>query len=301
MQVVGKFNGISEDLKRAIPPLEPGQSVTFEMLTGVKNNDPDEKERQRNPLLYPKANIPTRDRIKDPYLAKQGKDAWVDVVVADWWDGEKPGKERFFMPGVSDGLGGFQFTGRFALVGGNQKDEELYEYLMISNYNRDSVLGESRDASKAPLFGVVNQRKSSQKALQGFEILKEAISIISKMKPAEARKIGAALNWNEFTDDEVILAEVANFARSKPDEFLKVYTDPSKDIKSAVRQGLDNEVIAFDMATGKVSIGSQEITTISKQDRGNVTDALTQFIQTSKNGKEVLANIEKQLNGLAKA
>ncbi len=79
------------------------------------------------------------------------------------------------------------------------------------------------------------------------------------------------------------------------------YSDPSKEIKSAVRQGLDNEVISFDMATGKVSIGSQEITTISKQDRGNVTDALTQFIQTSKNGKEVLANIEKQLNDLAKA
>ena len=55
------------------------------------------------------------------------------------------------------------------------------------------------------------------------------------------------------------------------------------------------------MATGKVSIGSQEITTISKQDRGNVTDALTQFILSAKNGKEVLANIEKQLSELAKA
>ena len=29
MQVVGKFNAISEDLKKAIPALEPGQSIVF--------------------------------------------------------------------------------------------------------------------------------------------------------------------------------------------------------------------------------------------------------------------------------
>jgi hypothetical protein len=54
------------------------------------------------------------------------------------------------------------------------------------------------------------------------------------------------------------------------------------------------------MATGKVSMGSQEITTISKENRGNVTDALTQFIVSAKNGNEVLSNINKQLNELVK-
>lgn len=47
MQVVGKFNAISEELKNKIPALEVGQTITFEMLTGQKNNDPDEKERQK--------------------------------------------------------------------------------------------------------------------------------------------------------------------------------------------------------------------------------------------------------------
>lgn len=47
MQVVGKFNAISEELKKQIPALEVGQTITFEMLTGQKNNDPDEKERQK--------------------------------------------------------------------------------------------------------------------------------------------------------------------------------------------------------------------------------------------------------------
>ena len=49
------------------------------------------------------------------------------------------------------------------------------------------------------------------------------------------------------------------------------------------------------VATGKVTLGSQEITTISKEDRGNVTEALTQFINSAKNGKQVLDNINKQL------
>jgi hypothetical protein len=167
MQTVGKFNTISEDLMKSIPQLEVGQAVTFEMLTGVKNNDPDEKERQRNPVLYPKANIPTRDRIKDPYLAKQGKDAWVEIVVADYWDKERP-IERLFVPGLSDGVTNFQFGGKFSLVGGNQRDEELYEYLMITNFNQDSILGEGRDTSKIPLFKLVNTKAASQKTLTGF-------------------------------------------------------------------------------------------------------------------------------------
>ena len=294
MQTVGKFNAVSEELMKLIPRLEVGQAVTFEMLTGVKNNDPDEKERQRNPVLYPKANIPTRDRIKDPFLAQQGKDAWVDIVVADYWDKERP-IERLFVPGLSDGVTNFQFGGKFSLVGGNQRDEELYEYLMVTNYNQDSVLGEGRDTSKTPLFKVVNTKAASQKALTGFAVLKEAISIVATMKPADARKIGAALNWNEFTDDDAILAEAANFARSKPEEFLKVYNDPNIEIKAVIRKALDTNVLAFDMATGKVNLGTQEITTIAKQDRGNVTEGLTQFVLTAKNGKDVLENIKAQM------
>lgn len=294
MQTVGKFNTVSEELMKLIPRLEVGQAVTFEMLTGVKNNDPDEKERQRNPILYPKANIPTRDRIKDPFLAQQGKDAWVEIVVADYWDKERP-IERLFVPGLSDGVTNFQFGGKFSLVGGNQRDEELYEYLMITNYNQDSVLGEGRDTSKIPLFKVVNTKAASQKTLTGFAVLKEAISIVATMTPLDARKIGAALNWNEFTDDDAILAEAANFARSKPEEFLKVYNDPNIDIKAAIRKALDTGVLAFDMATGKVNLGTQEITTIAKQDRGNVTEGLTQFVLTAKNGKDVLENIKAQM------
>lgn len=294
MQTVGKFNTVSEELMKLIPRLEVGQAVTFEMLTGVKNNDPDEKERQRNPILYPKANIPTRDRIKDPFLAQQGKDAWVEIVVADYWDKERP-IERLFVPGLSDGVTNFQFGGKFSLVGGNQRDEELYEYLMITNYNQDSVLGEGRDTSKIPLFKVVNTKAASQKALTGFAVLKEAISLVATMKPADARKIGAALNWNEFTDDDAILAEAANFARSKPEEFLKVYNDPNIEIKAVIRKALDTNVLAFDMATGKVNLGTQEITTIAKQDRGNVTEGLTQFVLTAKNGKDVLENIKAQM------
>ena len=294
MQTVGKFNAVSEELMKLIPPLEVGQSVTFEMLTGVKNNDPDEKERQRNPMLYPKANIPTRDRIKDPFLAKEGKDPWIEIVVADYWDKERP-IERLFVPGLSDGVTNFQFGGKFTLVGGNQRDEEMYEYCMITNYNQDSILGEGRDTSKTPLFKVVNTKAASQKTLTGFAVLKEAISIVATMTPEDARKIGAALNWNEFTDNDAILAEAANFARSNPEEFLKVYNDPNIDIKATLRKALDTGVLSFDMATGKVNLGTQEITTIAKQDRGNVTDALTQFVITAKNGKEVYENIKSQV------
>ena len=68
MQTVGKFNTISEDLMKSIPSLEVGQAVTFEMLTGVKNNDPDEKERQMLPWNW-KSEQDEEEKVKK--LAKK--------------------------------------------------------------------------------------------------------------------------------------------------------------------------------------------------------------------------------------
>lgn len=49
-------------------------------------------------MLYPKANIPLRDRIKDPYI-KEGS-SWVDIVVADSWDRDGNPRERFLCRGL---------------------------------------------------------------------------------------------------------------------------------------------------------------------------------------------------------
>ena len=284
MKQVGKYNTISKELLEKIPPLAVGETALFEMLTGVPNNEPDLEERRKSPVLYPKSNIPLRDRIKDG-------NTWVDIVVAESWNKEEP-IEDFFMPGKDDG---HLFSGKFQLVGGNQRDEEIYQLLMLSNYNRDSVLGENRDKGKPVLFARIDTKANSKKTLNSFNILKEAITLIEKLTPQQAREIGASLNWNEYTDDQEILAEVANFARTKPEEFLKVYNDPSKDTKSTIKMALDGSVLTFDMQSGMVSLGTEEITKIAKQDRGNVPDALTKFLVSAKNGQSVLDNIKKQL------
>lgn len=293
MQQVGKFNAISKKLRDSIPPLKQGEVAVFQMLTGQKNNDPDEKERQKNPVLYPKANIPTRDRIKDPY-AESG-DGWVDLIVADYWEGDKPGRERFFMPGLGDGVASHQFTGKFQLTGGNQRDEELYTYLMICNYNEDSLLGEHRDRSKTPLFKVVDAKKASQKTLTAFDTLKQAIELVDGLKVKDAKEIAASLNWNDFADETTLMAEVKTFARTKPDEFLKVYNDPNKAVRATVSNAFSMGILNFDLITGKVKLGTEEITTIADQDRDNKVNAFTQFLLTAKNGKSVLKTIEAQV------
>ena len=49
---------------------------------------------------------------------------------------------------------------------------------------------------------------------------------------------GLSSEENEFTDDDAILAEAANLARSNPEEFLKVYEETKKRVEAIIGIGL---------------------------------------------------------------
>jgi len=287
MRVVpGKFNDLSKELLAKVPKLNHGETVTFIMNTGLANPDPDPAEKAKKPMLYPKRNIPMTDRVKD------GDKGWKDIILADAWDGDKPLSERFFMPGLD--LGGI-FNGKFSLTGGNTRDEELYEYLMLCNYNESSVLGADRDTAKPALFKLIDAKKDSVAITSRNNILFEALKLAKDIKKPEAELLAKSLNWNEYATFEELHARVSDFARDKPDEFLKVYNDPNKQFKADIKAALDKKVLTYDMRNGEVMLGTQLITTVRKDLRGDVFKALSEWFNESPNGKDVLEKIKEQL------
>jgi len=291
MKPVGNYNKISPELQAKIPKLE--KSVTFKMLEGIKNNDPDPIERQKQPIFYSKQNIPMRDRIFDEFVKDENGNqvgAWVDIVVADGWNKNEPTRERLFFPFEPSTV----FSGKFTLNAGNAKDAEIYEFLMLCNENSEAVTGDKRDTSVHPRFCVMNIQKESTATRGKIDEIRQALTLTKDLSYAQAKSIANALNWNTYTDEGELLAKVEYFAREKPGEFLKVYNDPSKEFKAEIKEALTSGVATFDMQTGQFKIGTQVITTLPTKDRTDVVNYMGNWFSTAPNGADVFALIQKQ-------
>lgn len=286
------FNNISAKLKAEIPKLKPGERVVFQMLNGVPNPEPDDKERAKSPILYGKMQVQTNMRIYDPYQKDdEGKEVggYVDIGCVDVWDGEKPVTFRFLVPGQ----GHFsQFQGKFELVGGNVKDEELYEILWLSNQREGNP---HKDPSVEPLFKILDLKQDSKKSVSKVDMLREALDIVKNATTAEMKKVMAALNQPTYQDDEVLKAKFGELARDNYEQFLQVWKDPSTDTKAVIKEALDKNVITHDFKSGDLMMGKIKLGALIVDSVGDLPAEITKWLKTSDNGTSVLANIKNQL------
>ena len=280
------FNNISPELKAKIPKLKPGEVVTFQMLNGTSNPDPDPREQAKEPMIYGKKQLRTNFRIYDEALGE-----YVDVGAVERWNGERPENFIMFVPGMGEHS---RFPGKFSLTGGRVKDEELFEVLWLSPEREGSPC---KDASIEVIFKILNLKEDSKKGTTTFDILSEAIDIAKKLKkdPAQARAVMAALNQPTYQDDEVLMSNIYDLARKKPETFIATYKSPETETMGVLRQALDAGVIDHDIPSGKVTLGGVQLTTLKLQAMEDLIPALTRWVNSATNGKDVLANIKKQL------
>lgn len=288
MKVQGSFNKISDKLKALIPPLKEGEVITYQLLTGVPNPDTDENEKKKNPVLYGKIQIPTNDRVYDKWQKdNEGKESpgYVDIGAVAFFEKDTP-HFIFLFPGMGHSI----FSGKFSLMMGKIEDDELYEFLSLSNRNESNP---NRDKSITPLFKQVNALADSKAASGKIGILKRAINAASDIDEADARKLAASLNWNDFSDFQILKAEIETYASRNPDKFLAAYDDPKKDIKADLKFALDAKIIDFDMSTLSVKMGESILTRLT--DSSNILGGIFSWQQSAKNGDQVLEGIRKQL------
>lgn len=290
MQVVGNFNKISEKLKSEIPVLKPNETVTFEVLYGVPNPDPDQNEKMKNPKLYGKRQILTKQRIFDPYLTdSQGKEigGYVDIGVVESWDGNNPVRFRCFVPGQGE----HQFMGKFSLMGGKIDDMELFEFLMLSN-ERDG--NKHRDKSVTPLYRLVDSKVQSAATINKVDILRDALNKASNIKEEKAEEVWAALNQSSITDFSVLKAAILDYAKQNPDQFLEAFNDEKSSIKAEIKKALEIGVLEYDLSTGKLTQGKNELTTLQQTE--TFLDDIASWMANSKNGENVMTMVRKGLN-----
>lgn len=291
------INNISDKLKAAIPKLKPQQTVTFQMLNGVPNPDPDEKERQKDPMLYGKVQVRTNFRIYDKHIKDaDGKEVggYVDVGCVDQWNGDTPDKFRFFVPGMGEYS---RFGGKFSLTGGNVRDEELYEVLWLSPEREGSPC---KDESVQPLFKILDVKGDSTASINKVDRLRKALKLSETISDKDARRVMAALNQPNYQDKEVLMAKIGELARDNYDLFLQTYDDPNSKVKAAIKTAFDSGLLKHDIASGSVTMGAVKLTDLKIEGTQSLVNEFTNFVNTAANGKDILENIEKQLEKAAK-
>lgn len=298
MKATKSFNNISAELQKLIPKLKPGQEVVFQMLNGVKNPDPDPAEQQKNPILYGRQQLRTNFRIYDEHLKNEDGETvggFVDVGAVDRWDGDKPERFRFFMPGMGEFS---RFQGKFSLTGGNAKDEELYEILWLSPEREGSPCADSGTELK---FRIVDAKSETKHTNVKVQTLMDALEAVKTISEEDARGVFAALNQPTYQDKEVLMAKIRELAASKPEDFMETYKDPDTKTKSEIKEAVDSGVVKHDPASGEVKIGDVVIATIKVKATDDFVGAFVQFVKTAQNGKDVLSNIRAQMKKKSQA
>jgi hypothetical protein len=301
MKVIGAFNKISDKLKKEIPKLKQGQTVTFQMINGQPN--PDNEERQKTPVLYPKVQIRTRDTIYDPYQKdSEGEEVggFVEIGIVKssirLANGENDIETELAIPGMimpgKPAIGNWQFNGKFSFSGDSIKDIEAFEFFWLSNENESNP---HRDKSVKALFKQVNLLEDSKQTIKTTNDLREALNIAADLDETTAREIAASLNWANIAELPILTAKINDFATKFPTEFLKAYNSPKRKTKSLIRKALDSGIISFDPVTKTVTLGSEVVATLSLRSGEDFLTAFTDWINTAKNGSDVFGNIEGQI------
>jgi hypothetical protein len=290
MQTVKKWNAISSELKATIPEFGRGEIKNFQMLNGRKNDQDDPKEREKFPILYPRTQIPTKDRIFDPYL-NNGKGGYVDIIVADSWADDEPTRSRFFLPGESD----FRFGGKWALSGGSVGDQEMFEYCWLTNYRRDNP---NRDLTVQPLFEYIDVLKISKKEEATEDEIFEALSKVRSLSKEEEsiRKIAASLNWASNQEFSILLSSMKVYARQNPSHFLELASTSDKILssKADIKGALDSGILFFDPTNGRLTNKNNLLTTFDIYENFSIIDEAAAWIASSANGEDILKSIRKQ-------
>lgn len=291
------FNNLSDKFKAQIPKLKSGESFVFQMLNGVPNPEPDEKERSKDPVLYPKVQLLTQFRVHDKWQKNDAGDevgGYVDVGCVDAWIGDNPARFRTFVAGVASGgaITASRFQGKFELKGGNVQDEELFEIFYISPQRKGSPCA---DSSVEIMFEIKDVQSDNKASLNRFETLKKALDIVKEIKPQKAKEVMAALGQPTYQDESVLMAKIKDLASSKPDDFIKTFESAETPIRSILKDALDSGILTHDIATGAVKLGDVKILDLKVDDIATFLPQLTTWVNTAANGQEVLTNIKSRM------
>lgn len=277
MKQTKEFNNVPKSVLDKLK-LKKGETITYK-VKGVK---PDRDNPGR--FLIPSKNVPPTDRIAIG-------DEYVDIA---------------YIKAVGKGgqaiRGSIWFTqsngGVIRLTGGSRDQQELYEYLELSNYNASN---ENRDTGVTPIFERLDAKKDAQKELKRRGLLFKAMSIANEMTPQERRDFVAATGGDDTVDIDIINNTVEEFSEKKPERFVEIYMDKDNVMKAVIRRALRESFIEWLPVESKFQWkdSKEEICVVPRQSGGDHVEGLLFFIKTKgERGTKIFQEMKRLVDGV---
>lgn len=274
MKVHGDFNNIPEHLKA--PKLKPKEIVHYRFYDVVSYDFFTKKK-----VVRQSTRIPTKDTIMDPKTGKH-----YDIGVFDKVQKVNGVDTIYTKPLV------IKESEDVYLQQGNILQEEGYEFLEISNFNKSNP---NRDSSIPALFERIDRIQVAKANAKKIDDLGEALFFIKSMSESDVREWAAAMGKDEKDDIEFLWAEIKESAKENPVAFVKFINEPTTKDKALVKYAETAGILKYNMAEHKMHWAND--TTIAKLERkdGNTyIDDFMDWINVSKNGPDVLTQIRKK-------
>lgn len=145
-------------------------------------------------------------------------------------------------------------------------------------------------------FKALNLNENREAEIQDEFLVHDAISIIKSKSISDLIPLAMALMINIDQDDLSVKRALVRYARSNPQKFLDMTTNPLVEIRSSVSQAFDFNIVRYNGGAVVWYDTNKVITSVpTGQD---AKETLSRFCMTD-SGASVLSEIEKQLAEIA--
>ena len=283
MQVVGNFNKISEERKKSLRTLEPGQTVVYELLEF-------EIDHTTGARLYGSAiELPGRDMIRDGNELVQ-----IGVPRLGSIDGNNNVRKTdgYIVGRSANAL----VSGRFELSGDNLKDIEWDQFFQLCNYNESNP---HADKSVKKRIKELNFAEENKKKRERRNVLAKALSEAVTMTSYNAEKVrmfAAAMGWDSSGNIDLLNEKTEAFAQDHPAKFLAIIGDPETKTKAELGVAKEKGIIAYDQTRHVVTDATGNVLGILDRMEGKTwIDMFHQYLKAKSDGVKILQGIQNSI------
>lgn len=270
----------NKDLPRSLKPtgknrLKGNRTRVFRALNirQDKNNP--------NHYIFPTlVNVPAMDRIFDPKTQKSYDIACIKRIKSN---GDVEFHEINF-----EGHTGC----RIILNGNNPTHVHVYDYLMMSNFNRSNP---NRDPSVQPIFELVDDIQQASDRLRRRHMLREALNRAADMPDRDVKILVAARGHDDSRPMQILRDLISDWAEKDPEAFMKEEVNKKGYFLATIKRALRHDVIKLDKRNNTFKWADNNEKIFQAHRGSDAGESFTEFLLESETGDMVMRGIEKGL------
>jgi hypothetical protein len=160
-----------------------------------------------------------------------------------------------------------QNGGVIRVTGGNYRDQKLFEFLELTNYNSDSPY---RDVRVAPVFRKVDRKKRAEEKRNVRNLKKQAFKIAEGLSSSEVGRIYIGLGHKELTDEAIMRDKIEELADANPEKFIVSSQNPDFVIMEVAFQAEKKKMLSVDYSKCQIKGQTGEVLYSWNQEEGEV-------------------------------